>query len=345
MALSFPFRFAVAMFGEDGSNIGIVPVVRDFEPTLEWARFYLQRRGLLDLDGNGCASAMIPIFDPTLGEPYCRGYRIQFTPPERSQVAVDFPTTHLREYSAAVASRFVVQKKLREGEFYRYVLVAHPAPFESPRAAGLSVTNVSPSLPAQDASLEDFLERSTPSGVIDSEDMPVFVSRRVLDEAAVRTHAEEGTETGGILIGKLWRDANALEIFVEITAMIPAEHTNGTNVKLTFTPQTWAAADAALRLRRRGELFGGYLHSHPVKTWCVTKGCTLEAQKKCHLAKDFFSADDEAVMRAAFPCAYHIAIVANDTAFTDITFSMFGNRKGSIQSRGFYVLEETNHGA
>ena len=66
--------------------------------------------------------------------------------------------------------------------------------------------------------------------------MPVFVSRRVLDEAAERTHAEEGSETGGILIGKLWRDADAGEIFAEVTAQIPAEHTSGSNVKLTFTP-------------------------------------------------------------------------------------------------------------
>ena len=50
-------------------------------------------------------------------------------------------------------------------------------------------------------------------------------------------------------------------------------------------------------------------------------------------------------MRAAFSRAYSIAIVANDTAFTDLTFSMFGNREGMIQPRGFYVLEEKNSGA
>ena len=116
-------------------------------------------------------------------------------------------------------------------------------------------------------------------------------------------------------------------------------------MKLTFTPQTWAAADAALRLRKRGEVFLGYWHSHPVREWCKGKACTPEAQKTCHLAKDFFSADDEAVMRAAFPRAYNIAIVANDTAFTDLTFSMFGNREGITQPRGFYVLEEKTHGA
>lgn len=345
MSLSYPFRLAVVIFNEDGANIGTVPVVHDFEPTFSWARFYLQRRGRLGPDCNGCASTLIPNFDPTLGEPYCRGYRIEIARPGATPVSVDFPNSHLREYSAAVASRFVEQKKLRAGEIFRYVVVAYPAPREVPGMAGLSISNTSPSLPTQDASLENFLVRARTSGVVDGEDMPVFVSQQVLDEAAAQTHAEEGTETGGILIGKLWRDADAKEIFVEVTAQIPAEYTSGSNVKLTFTPQTWAAADAAVRLRRQGEIYLGYWHSHPVREWCRTKACTLESQRTCHLAKDFFSADDEAVMQAAFSSAYSIAIVANDTAFTDLTFSMFGNRKGSTQPRGFYVLEERANGA
>jgi hypothetical protein len=225
------------------------------------------------------------------------------------------------------------------------MVVAHPAPPEAAKAGGLSVTNASPSLPARDASLAGCLARATPSGVIDMDDMPVFVSRSVLDEAAKLTHAKEGTETGGILIGTLGRDTNAGEILAEITAQIPAEHTSGSHVKLTFTPETWAAADAALRLRRRGEIYLGYWHSHPVRAWCKARACTPEAQKTCYLAKDFFSPDDEAVMRAAFPRAYSIAMVANDTAFTDLTFSMFGNREGITQPRGFYVLEEAIHGA
>jgi hypothetical protein len=50
-------------------------------------------------------------------------------------------------------------------------------------------------------------------------------------------------------------------------------------------------------------------------------------------------------MRAAFPSPWSIAIVANDIAFTDLTFSMFGNREGFTKSRGFYVLEGTLNGA
>jgi len=345
MTLTFPFRFAVVLFGEDGTSLGAVPAKRDWEPAHEWTRFYFQRRGQLGLDSDGSASTVIPLWEHTLGEPYCRGYRIQIAVPGGRPVASDFPTTHFRECAAAVASHLVEQKKLREGEFYSYMLVAHPTSQEAPASGGLTVTNASPGVPASDACLQDFLHRATPSGVIDIDDMPVFVSTQVLEQAAEQTHAEQGTETGGILIGKLWRDRAAGEIFAEITAQIPAEHTSGSNAKLTFTPQTWTAADAALRLRRQSEVFLGYWHSHPVREWCKGKACAPEAQQACHLAKDFFSADDKAVMRAAFPRAYSIAIVANDTAFTSLTFSMFGNREGVTQPRGFYVLEDKTHGA
>jgi len=345
MSLSFPYRFAVVLYAEDGTSLGAVAAKRDWEPAHEWTRFYFQRRGQLALDGNGIASSVIPLWERTMGEPYCRGYRIQIAAPGGRPLASDFPTAHFRDLAAAAASQFVERKKLREGELYSYMVVAHPAPAVAASASGLTVTNASPGVPAHEASLSSFLERAKPSGAIEIDDMPVFVSPQVLEEAAERTHAEEGTETGGILIGMLWRDAAAGEIFAEITAQIPAEHTSGSNVKLTFTPQTWAAADAALRLRRRGEVFLGYWHSHPVREWCKGKTCTPEAQKTCHLAKDFFSADDDAVMRAAFPRAYSIAIVANDTAFTDLTFSMFGNREGITQPRGFYLLEEKTSGA
>jgi len=343
MTLNFPHFFAVALFREDGTTLGTVPVHRDWEPAHEWTRFHHQRRGELSLEENGVAS-VLPLWEHTLGEPYCRGYRIRIAQPGQRPVQSDFPSTQFREFASAVASVFVEDKKLREGERYTYVVVAHPAPPEAPKSGGLSVSNASPCVPVQAASLQDYLARATPIGIVDCEDMPVFVARQVLAEVEERTHAEEGIETGGVLIGMLWRDEGVGDIFGEVTAQIPAEHTSGSNVKLTFTPQTWAAADSALRLRNRGEIYLGYWHSHPVRAWCKSKACTPEQQRACHLAKDFFSADDEAVMRAAFPRAYSIAIVANDTAFTDLTFSMFGNREGITQPRGFYVLEGSTSG-
>ena len=339
MSVTRPYRFAVALFREDGSSLGTVPASRDWEPAIEWTRFYYQRRGDLPLDGRGDAS-ILPVWHRSLGEPYCRGFRVEISRPGRLPVASDFPKTHFKEFASAAASLAVERQQLAAGDTYLYVLLAYPESDHKPKLEGLAVTNASPAVPAQAASLDSLLQRATPSGELDGDDMPVFVSRQLLREAGERTRAQEGIETGGILIGKLWRDTASGEIFAEATAQIPAQHTSGTEVKLTFTPETWADADAALRLRGRGECYLGYWHSHPVRRWCAAKSCTAEKQKFCRLAKDFFSADDEAVMRAAFPRAYSIAIVANDTAFTDLTFSMFGNREGLIKPRGFYVLEE-----
>jgi hypothetical protein len=344
MALKTPYRFAVVLFGEDGATIGTAPAERDWEPAHEWTRFHFQRKGLLGLDGAGAEAALIPLWEPSLGEPYCRGYRIKINAHEGRVVESDFPAAHFRDIAAAAASRFVQRKALREGELYSYVIVAYPAPDEAQEIGGLSVAEASPTVPAREHSLHSYLEHATPNGSVNADEMPVFVSRQVLDEVSERTHAEQGTETGGILIGMLWRDKDVDEIFAEVTAQIPAEHTVGSNIKLTFTAETWAAADAALRLRGKGEVYLGYWHSHPVREWCKSRSCTLEAQKSCRMAKDFFSAEDEGVLRAAFPRAYSLAIVANDTAFTDLTFSMFGNNEGITQPRGFHVLEET-HGA
>jgi hypothetical protein len=337
--VTLPYRFALLLLRPDGSCIGTVSANRDWGPAQEWTRFHFQRRGELPLDGKGSA-AILPLWEHTLGEPYCRGYQVEISRQGQPPVAADFPKTHFAELARAAASLFINRQQLREGESYSYLLVAHPVLEEAPRPGGLSVTDASPCVPVGDASLAVLLARAAPALVYDGDDMPVFVSRQVLREAAERTAAERGRETGGILIGMLWRDAAAREIFAEITAQIPAEHTTGTEVKLTFTPQTWAAVDAALSLRRRGESYLGYWHSHPVREWCNGKECSPERQKSCPLAKDFFSQDDETVMRAAFPRAYSVAIVANDTAFTDLTFSMFGNREGLLQSRGFCVLED-----
>jgi hypothetical protein len=172
--------------------------------------------------------------------------------------------------------------------------------------------------------------------------MPVFIPRRILDEAATLTMQTEHHETGGILIGHLHRDTGLPEIFAEATAQIPAEHTHSSATKLTFTAESWSAATAAIYLRNRSEIFLGYWHSHPVKDWCASRECSLEKQKHCRLVKDFFSEDDCAVMRAAFPRAYSLGLVANNTATDGVTFSLFGWREGGIHPRGFHVLEETH---
>jgi hypothetical protein len=343
MPLSFPYHFAIVMYDENGAELGTVPVERDWEPAFEYARFYYQRKGELSLDGSRNAS-VLPLWDSALGEPYCRGYCVQLVPTGKEPFSYDFSKRHFHDFARAVASLYIGQQKLREGERFAYEVVAHQAPPEAAYGGAFQVTELSTLTPVQEGSLEEFLARSKPEGESVPVDIPVFVTSEVLDQARWQTRRQEGIETGGILIGSLWRDKHTREMFAEVTAQIPAEHTSGTKVKLTFTPQTWVAADAARKLRGRGEVYLGYWHSHPVREWCKGKNCTLEAQRVCPFAKDFFSPEDQAVMRAAFPRAWCVGLVANDTAFTDLTFSMFGNREGTMQPRGFHTLREANNG-
>ena len=338
------FRYGLLLFRKDGSALGSASVTVDWEPAAEWTRLHHARRGGLPLWGEGTAS-IEPLWDKAEGEPYVSGFRVNYASGEQ-KATTDFPSSYFRELAAQTSAEFVKRGKLAVGDEYLFQAVAfaqngngHGKP---KGGLELEVVEEKPDLEYVESRLDDFERRSSPAGLVDSDEMPVFIPQRVLDEAALLTRGAEGRETGGVLIGRLHHDAALPEIFAEVSAQIPAEHTQGTVAKLTFTAETWSAASAAIRLRNQGEVYLGYWHSHPVREWCRSKECTPEKQKTCQLAKDFFSEDDRAVMRAAFPRAHSLGLVANDTAFSDLSFSLFGWREGKIHPRGFYLLEESH---
>ncbi len=295
------YRHGLLLFRRDGSALGSASVKIDWEPAAEWTRFYHARRGAVPLCGEGSAS-IEPLWDSAEGEPYMQGFRVVYDSGGR-KVTSDFPSSYFSEAAAQVSAEFVKRGKLEAGDTYLFQAVAYTKNGADKPTGGLEleVVEEKPALEYVESRLDDFRRRSSPAGVVAADDMPVFIPQRVLDEAAALTRGAEGRETGGVLIGRLHHDAALPEIFAEVSAQIPAEHTQGTVAKLTFTAETWTAASAAIRLRNQAEVYLGYWHSHPVREWCRAKECTPEKQKNCRLAKDFFSEDDRAVMRAAFP--------------------------------------------
>ena len=334
------YRYGLLLFRKDGSTLGSASVTVDWEPAAESARFDHARRGGAPLNGEGTAS-IEPLWDRTEGEPYLRGFRVAHDNGGR-RVTTDFPSSYFSDVAAQTSAEFVKRGKLEAGDAYLFQAVAFAGNGAAKPAGGLEleVVEEKPAFEFVPSRLDDFRRRSAPAGVVDADDMPVFIPPRVLEEAAALTRGAEGRETGGILIGRLHHDAALPEIFVEVSAQIPAEHTRGTAAKLTFTAATWSAASAAIRLRNQAEIYLGYWHSHPVREWCRGKECTPEKQKTCQLARDFFSEDDRAVMRAAFPRAHSLGLVVNDAPSANLTYSLFGWRGGKIHPRGFYILEE-----
>lgn len=331
------YQFALLFFREDQSPIGQIAVAADWEPAREWAEFFALRRGVIAPDGVKRISEILPSWDTKLGEPYVKGFRVSLGANGAGEVSTEFPTTYFKDLASKGSAYFIQKGDLQEGEHFFYLPSAFPKQQKTVKAPRplFVAEDLTPPLALKGSSLRDFECEAQTQGEIRKDDLPVFVPQRVLDEGAALSKQAGGLETGGILIGHLHQDQSVPEIYAEVTAQLPARHTEAQSTKLTFTSETWTDIRAALALRRKGEIMLGWWHSHPVREWC--KDCAPEKQMVCGMANDFFSAHDQALHRTVFSRAYNVAIVVNDVGFSDPTFSMFGWRRGMIKSRGFHI--------
>jgi hypothetical protein len=331
------YQYVIELFREDNSPLGQASVEVDWGPAEEWARFRAMRRGLLDSNDAGRVSSIEPLWLGSEGQPHVEGFRVNIATGEGDS-ATDFATGYFKSLASQASSHFIEKGRLQTGERFRYLVAAFHQESEKANDARFMFTTeeVAPQITIQDSSLALRVEAAVLNGTACAGDIPAFVPRRVLDEAADLTRQSVAKETGGILIGHLHRDATVPEMFIEVTAQIHARHTEADLTKLTFTSDTWTEVQAAIDLRRRGEMMLGWWHSHPVREWC--KDCAPDRQRVCAMAGDFFSAHDHALHRTVFPRAYSIALVANDVATGDVTFSAFGWRDGLLESRGFHIV-------
>ena len=331
------YRYALELFREDDTPLGQASVTIDWGPAEEWAKFQAMRRGLIEPDQPVRVSSIEPIWMPKAGEPYIDGFRVNVVTQD-GNLATDFGTQYFKSLVTQASSHFVESGRLQTGDRVRFLAAAFRKTEERHDGSRFQFTTeeVAPSLKVKDSSLAESLKCAKAQGEICGADIPTFVPQRVLDEAVAASNEAGAKETGGILIGRLHRDATISETFVEVTAQIHARHTEADSTKLTFTAETWTEVQAAIDLRRKGEIMLGWWHSHPVREWC--KDCSAERQQVCRMAGDFFSAHDQALHRTVFPRAYSIALVANVTNF-GLTFSGFGWREGLLEPRGFYVSD------
>jgi proteasome lid subunit RPN8/RPN11 len=331
------YQYALMLYREGKDSLGQAAMTVDWSPAREWAEFRALRQGLVRADEAGVVSTVEPLWHSKLGEPYVRGFSVSVGAAGEKASSSDFTTAYFRQLAKQASALFTEKGVLKKGERFKYLVAAFPErrPAATETALKFTTEEVAPDLPLIDASLAEAALASSFQGRGDEDDMPLFVPRRVLDETRALSKAAGPKETGGILIGHLKRDTSAPEIFAEVTAQIPARHTVASLTSLTFTSETWTEVRGALDLRRKGEVMLGWWHSHPVREWC--KDCSPESRKACTMAADFFSAHDHALHRTIFPRAYSVALVVNDLPADDATFSMFGWRRGLLESRGFHV--------
>jgi hypothetical protein len=324
----------------DGSLLAEVPVAADWEPAWEAARFLAMRRFPLAAVGADVVAELRPVWHEELGQPYISAVEVALEIPGGGEILCRVPKSFFKSLATDASAPLVQKGLLQAGELFTYVVTAFQnapaAPASAARRARFEIEEVPTSLPLKSSLLEDFSGRSFAVGEQSEEDIPVFVSQNVLAEADELTRAAAAVETASVLIGHMHRDQSGGDLFLEVTAQIPARNSQATATKVTFGPETWNAVQSAIALRGGNEQWVGWFHSHPAASWCNPK-CPPESRAKCSLQRSFFSADDCDVHRTVFASAFYIALLVTNTD-AGLQHALFSWRNGVIVQRGFHIL-------
>jgi hypothetical protein len=247
-----------------------------------------------------------------------------------------FATTYFRSQAQAAARRFVDSGELKQGEEFEYCVLAIPRQPGAQAPPRFSLTQREIPLPIKPASLERLMGKALLFGTENAHDLPVFFHWRVLEEASILTRKAGAMETGGVLIGHVCRDADLPELFLEITALIPAR-AKGELTRLSFTPDTWTDVQAAVDRRNRDGIWLGWFHSHSFYRQRQEK---IEAQDASArpAATPFLSDEDRRLHRICFARAFGIALLVTDSPQSGMSWTTFGWRSGVLARRAYHVL-------
>jgi len=368
------YRWSIDFFTEQGARVGSSAIEPDWEPAIECARFTALRRGLVSPTLGGPGGVIEPLWHTELGAPILSAARVGVRAEVGDEVVFEDVSARgafFRDLAKEASSELIEQGLLSEGQRFRFKVAAYPCsspggprsspggpssphgaidPNRSGGAVGGATGSDAPAgfvfeepveaLPLLDKPVEALAASARAIGrEADEGDMRVFVPQEVLDEALALAKGAGGLEVGGVLLGHLHRDLGGPEIYLEVTAQVPALHTDATNASLTFTADSWAAARAAVDLRARGELIVGWHHFHPDFGSERCAGCPEERRRRCVLSQPFFSTTDIHMHRTVFPRAFHCALLVSDLGRDELDVSFYGWRHGVVAARGFEVLD------
>jgi hypothetical protein len=345
------YDYAIVYRNLEGGELGQQRVNPDWGPLRAGLELKAARCGHPELlrSSREALVTVEPVPQAPARLPYCSGFRgtlrVSGTDPHHTEHGIShvFPAAaYFKESARRGAARLVADGVLAENQQFLYQVLAYPSPTRAALPPGVSrpdfeVEELDGELPLTVGRLDVYRQQSVPFGRETASDLPVFVPQQVIDEMSALTVEAGRVETGGILIGRLIYDASGPEVGVVVTAQIPARLAEGEQTKLTFTPQTWAAVDAAMALRKTEDLlFQGLWHSHPARWWCAPQ-CPPERRRVCPLTVDFFSTDDVQMFRTVFPKAFHVAHVVTHTD-DGLRHALFGYRDGVVAQRGFHIM-------
>jgi proteasome lid subunit RPN8/RPN11 len=328
-----------------GQRVHEVPLARaDFDRAVEATFFDALRRGLFtDYSPPFAAARVEPAFARKEGTPRARGFRVVLPLPDGGEQVKEFDAGFFDRRALRIASDLVRAEEVPNGSTLLYQLAAYLDTEEAPARRGLRFTlePESVEVPIWPGSLAGYGPREAwdePG----RDEMPVLIPRRVIDEAVEEATRAPDREVGGALLGHLRRDGETGGIFVEVTCHVPAQETEATEASVTFTPATWARVREVIEVRGEGEIFVGWVHSHP---FGLCDECPAKPPPECVAKVMFFSDDDKFLMELSFPRPFMVGLLAARepklaAALGHAPVKLFGWRDGEIVPRGFEVIDD-----
>ncbi len=331
-------RYVASAVSEQGKPLGNLLLSPVFEQAAECAYFAGVRKGQLPARMRHADARVTPVWDVVKREPYVDGLCFEFSGEGDANYSSAISSGYLQPDVADASTALVNAGTLAPGEQFHYSICAFPGSSDD-RVLTLgeefTVESTPQSLLLVEGSLSDF--ENARVAAIDPHcdgEMPVFIDHRVMEEAKIHCRRAGAVEVGGLLIGYLVEDPESPEVFVHVSAQIPATHTLAGAAHLTFTAETWAAARSAITLRDRGEIYTGWWHYHP--NFCIH--CPAEKRRLCVMAKPFFSPEDCSLHKTVFGRAFDIALLLSDLG-EHISADLFGWQAGCIGARGYATIE------
>jgi proteasome lid subunit RPN8/RPN11 len=340
------YHYRLEFFGADRRPVHeLTLTAADFARAVESAFFDGLRDGLYAAyDPPLGRERLEPRFtDPDAGSPQSKGFEVVLPTPDGGVYRVAFSSTFFASRAVRLGAEMVRDGRLPKGGRLLYQLAAYlDAAEETPRRGlRISLGPASVEVPLHTGSRRAL-------GVAEAwdspgpEDFPVVIPRRVLEEAVEEARQAPEREVGGVLLGHLRRDPETGEVFLQVTCQVPAEQTEATTTSVTFTPETWARVREVQELRGEGEVFAGWVHSHPFR-FCAE--CPVPTPAECVDKVLFYSEDDEFLMEQTFARPFMVGLLTAVEPKLERTLGhapvkLYGWRHAEVRSRGFEVIDD-----
>jgi proteasome lid subunit RPN8/RPN11 len=338
------YRFRLEFFDTKRRHLHeLALTTADFSRAIEDTFFDGLRKGVfVEYDPRSSDAVLTPKFKKaTDGVPGVEGFEVALPAPDGGMHRKTFERDFFNSLVRRTGTELVLGGRVPTGGTVLFQLAAYRDDTE-PAAAGrgMELEADTPEIPIIAGSRKEF-GASQAWDAPGPEDFPVLIPQHVVEEAVEEAKRAPEREVGGVLLGRLRRDEQTRELFLEVTCLVPAEQTEATEMSVTFTHATWARVREVIEVRDENEMFVGWMHSHPFR-FC--KECPLPVPKECMDKVLFYSSDDDFLMELSFARPFMVGLLAAieprlETVLGHLPVKLYGWKDGRIEARGFEVIE------